>query len=343
LSHPALARHSGLGHASRHAGRCAVRSELVLGFGRALRVGLVGLPAALIALSLADPRLGAEPESRGEGRIAFTFGESGDRHPSQLAVMDGDGRNRRLLPLDHVYGLSWSPDGRLIAFQVVGLSARPNIYRPNIWTMNVDRRPRYRRVVRNGGSPDWSPNGRSIAFERGGDIWVFDLGDRRQRRIVRDGSSPSWSPDGRKLAFERARGQRCLPQACVSRAAVWVLEIAAKKERRLVRNGDAANWSPDGRQIAFERWRSHFQDFESFIYVMRADGTAQRRLFRGEHPVWSPNGQELAFVGRDDGRYADAIIRARLDGRGRRVLFGRMPYCGCVAPEWGPPPRRGRR
>ena len=68
-----------------------------MGFGRALRVGLVGLAAALIALILADARLGAEP-ARGEGRIAFTFGESGDLHPSQLAVMDADGKNRRVLP-----------------------------------------------------------------------------------------------------------------------------------------------------------------------------------------------------------------------------------------------------
>ena len=304
-------------------------------FRRAVSVGLVGLAVALIALIFDDARLGAEPESRGEGRIAFTFGESGADRPSQLAVMGADGKNRRALPPFGVIGLSWSPDGRFIAFASVG----------HIYTINVDGRPRDRHVVHvgNGGSPDWSPNGRSIAFERGGDIWVFNLGDRRQRRIVRDGSSPSWSPDGRKLAFERGRGQRCLPQACVPRADVWVLEVAAKKERRLVRNGDAADWSPDGRQIAFERWRSHFQDFESFIYVIRADGSAQRRLFKGEAPVWSPNGREIAFVGVDARRhYFDAVIRARLDGSGRRVLFGQTPYCGCVAPDWGPPPRRGR-
>jgi Tol biopolymer transport system component len=82
--------------------------------------------------------------------------------------------------------------------------------------------------------------------------------------------------------------------------------------------------------------------FDCSIYVIRSDGTKQRRLFRGEDPVWSPNGQELAFIGRDDGRY-DAIIRARLDGSGRRVLFGRTSYCGCAAPDWDLPPRRRPR
>jgi hypothetical protein len=65
-----------------------------MGFGRARSGGVVGVAAALIALSLADPRLRAEPESRGEGRIAFTLGESGADLPSQLAVMGADGKNR---------------------------------------------------------------------------------------------------------------------------------------------------------------------------------------------------------------------------------------------------------
>ena len=45
-------------------------------------LGLVGVAPALIALILADARVGAEPESRGEGRIAFTLGESSADHPS---------------------------------------------------------------------------------------------------------------------------------------------------------------------------------------------------------------------------------------------------------------------
>ena len=293
----------------------------MLGLGRARHVGLVGVSAALIALSLADARLGAEPAPRGEGRIAFTFGESGDLHPSQLAVMDADGNNRRVVGPDHVYGLSWSRDGRFIAFQS-GLG---------IYTINVDGRPRHRRVVRNGGGPDWSPSGRAIAFERRPDIWIVNLNDHRQRRIVRNGQSPRWSPDGRKLAFERSRGQVL---------DLWIVDLATKRERRLVRNGDAADWSPDGRRLVFQRWRPQGQDFQSFMYVMRADGTAERRLFKGQDPTWSPNGQEIAFLGVDARRhYNDAVIRARLDGSDRRVLFGRMPYCGCGSPIWARAPR----
>src|SRR5437867_2962184 len=153
-----------------------------MGFGRALTIGLA---AALIALILADPRLAAEPAS------------SGADHPHQLAVMDADGKDRRVLPLWGIYGWSMSRSGRFIAYQAVDLM-----------TMNVDGRPRYRRVIRNVGTGfnlDWSWNSRSIAFERRPDIWIVNLNDHRQRRIVRN--SPRWSPDGRKLTFERPRGQ----------------------------------------------------------------------------------------------------------------------------------------
>ena len=263
----------------------------------------------LIAPSVVDGRLLAEPASQAGGRIAFTFGESGADRPAQLSVMDADGKNRRVLPPFGIDDLSWSPGGRSIAFLSAGA----------VYLTNVDGPGGTRRLVRNAGfNLDWSPNGRSIAFERGGDIWVVDLNSGRQRRIVHHGQSPEWSPDARKLAFERGRD-------------LVVLDVVEKKERRVMRNGKAASWSPDGRTIAFDRG--------SFIYVMRSDGTRQRRLFEGWYPVWSPDGQEIAFEGSDGRRgYNDAIIRAHLDGSGRRVLFGQRPYCGCGGFDWSRPP-----
>ncbi|HTZ06411.1 MAG TPA: hypothetical protein VMB53_11690 [Gaiellaceae bacterium] len=278
----------------------------------AKRAGLAGLPTALIALVVAAGPLHAEPASRGDGRIAFTFGESGDLHPSQLALMDAEGKHRRALPPWPAIGVSWSPDGRFIAYGSLG--------NYGISTLSVDGRPRGRRVVRNGVRPDWSPDGRSIAFDRNHDIWVVNLGSHRQRRLVRNGSSARWSPDGRTLTFERGID-------------VWVFELARKKERLLVRNGNDADWSPDGRQIAFDRCRTQGLESTCFIYLVQSDGTRPRRVFEGNEPVWSPNGQELAFIGAAGGRY-DAIMRARLDGSGRRVLFGRRPYCGCGSLDW---------
>jgi hypothetical protein len=150
-----------------------------MGFGRALTIGLA---AALIALILADPRLAAEPASRGEGRIAFTFGESGADHPHQLAVMDADGKNRRVLPLWGIYGWSMSRSGRFIAYQAVDLM-----------TMNVDGRPRYRRVIRNVGTGfnlDWSWN------------------TRREEADVRTAARPGGRPMDRRRRHEEGATTR---------------------------------------------------------------------------------------------------------------------------------------
>jgi Tol biopolymer transport system component len=101
-----------------------------MGCGRAVGVGLVGAAAALIALVLADARLRAEPASHDEGRIAFTFGESGADRPAQLAVMDADGKNRRALPPFNVNSLTWSPGGRFIAYEWAGDIYKVDVERP---------------------------------------------------------------------------------------------------------------------------------------------------------------------------------------------------------------------
>jgi Tol biopolymer transport system component len=118
-------------------------------------------------------------------------------------------------------------------------------------------------------------------------------------------------------------------------------------------------WSPDGSRIAFTRTTNGRRSFQ--VYVMRADGSATRRLTSGrfdERPAWSPDGRWIAYqsssglrlvhpdgtaarrvVDADvsaawpawtpDGRLAyfsatGWIVTCRLDGSGRRpVVHGR--------------------
>ena len=51
-----------------------------------------------------------------------------------------------------------------------------------------------RRLTRKGGAdPAWSPDGKLIAFERGGWIWTMRPNGKEQRRLVR-GTQPAWQP-----------------------------------------------------------------------------------------------------------------------------------------------------
>jgi TolB protein len=111
---------------------------------------------------------------------------------------------------DGVWSLSWSPDGRQIAFaRGPWVSPRPFV---DIWVVAADgsapRRLTGSIPGENNWYPSWSPDGRQIAFHRWRDrrseIWVMNAdgsGARALTNLGEDARYPSWSPDGRQIAF----------------------------------------------------------------------------------------------------------------------------------------------
>ncbi len=74
------------------------------------------------------------------------------------------------------------------------------------------RMERARAPSRAGSGPDWSPDGRRIAFDsdRDGNFEVYAMnadGSGVTRLTVRDAHDvgPAWSPDGRRIAFHSNR------------------------------------------------------------------------------------------------------------------------------------------
>lgn len=53
-------------------------------------------------------------------------------------------------------------------------------------------------------------------------------------------------------------------------------------------------WSPDGKHIAYDRPGGQFG--EPYIWLMRADGSDNHKLWKGTAPSWSPAGTRLAYV-----------------------------------------------
>jgi TolB protein len=71
------------------------------------------------------------------------------------------------------------------------------------------------------------------------------------------------------------------------------------------------------------------------LYVMGADGSAPRRISRGEGrystPVWSPRGDNIAFTKQQGGRFLIGVMRP--DGTGERILTEGYHNEG---PTWAP-------
>ena len=137
----------------------------------------------------------------------------------------------------------------------------------------------------------WSPDGTKLAFEDVSGIYLINPDGTGKTRLPiepDDHKSPSWSPDGLKLAVgsvEVGRG-------------ISVINVDGTGRTRLTDGRDPA-WSPDGTRIAYTA-----DDATGVhIYVMNADGSAQRRVTnladrRGfpPAPAWSPDSRTIVFA-----------------------------------------------
>jgi Tol biopolymer transport system component len=144
--------------------------------------------------------------------------------------VDGSGLRRITTPVESdIYGPSWSPDGRTIAFTVYDNGQE------SIWTVGANG-SRLRKIAEKGRMPDWSPDSRRIIFtDRLGILTMAPDGSRRRYvtpPVLEDETfQATYSPDGSKIAY--VRDWR-----------VWVM-TARGKRAHIVSPVDALVWRVD--------------------------------------------------------------------------------------------------
>ena len=178
--------------------------------------------------------------------------------------------------------------------------------------------------------PQWSPDGRRLAFVRDDEIWVVEADGSRLTLVVGKpggGREPRWSPDGHRLAFlSRRRGwtQIWLIDAPVPRRGRPATEPKPPRPTVLTETGldvDGYEWAPDGRRIAVMAQRGP-EISESSQIAMVDVASGESRIVAGEGSVdvgtrWLPDGS-LLFVSDADGWFQ--VVRLTADGHDRIVL-----------------------
>ncbi len=152
--------------------------------------------------------------------------------------------------------------------------------------------------------PRVAPDGKRVAFQRRGAIWIAELGGERREHKILDlngptsGSPPVWSGDGKQLILSPAVRDEARNH--------WRFETfrfdasGLNKVALAVPDTDGVHdWSPDGAWVVTVSSRNATLGWT--LYRMRPDGTMERRLTEGGNPFsvrYSPDGKRLLY---DDG------------------------------------------
>jgi len=163
------------------------------------------LDLAIVSLNRSQRRLTSaagnesDPEWSPGGRSILYATDHALRH-----VPVTGNASRLVVRLDQVWGASWSPDGKLIAFT----GNRPEESRTHLYVVRPDGTG-LRRLTGEvtPDTPTWAPNGRLIAFgtyKPGIDVVAPDGTGRRTVVSIAgaDFGHLAWSPDGRSIAFD---------------------------------------------------------------------------------------------------------------------------------------------
>ncbi|HEX6867317.1 MAG TPA: S9 family peptidase [Candidatus Limnocylindrales bacterium] len=178
--------------------------------------------------------------------------------------------------------------------------------------------------------PQWSPDGRRLAFVRDDEIWVLETDGSRVTCVVGKpggGRAPRWSPDGHRLAFlSRRRGwsQVWLIDAPVPRRGRPATEPKPPRPRAVTATGldvNACEWAPDGGRLAvMARFGPDVDESAQIAFVDVAAGTP--RVVSGERSVdigasFAADGS-LFYLSDADGWFQ--VVRLTADGHDRIVL-----------------------
>jgi len=134
-------------------------------------------------------------------------------------------QTKRAITVDDLWAMkrigsfSVSPDGKTIAYTLTSYTFEANKGNTDIYLVDVDGKNlrALKNSEKNESEPKFSPDGKTIAFARGGQIWQCNLDGSNEKQLtnIYTGASDfEWSPDGKKMLFVSSVYPECTTQDC---------------------------------------------------------------------------------------------------------------------------------
>ncbi|MBE0433725.1 PD40 domain-containing protein [candidate division WOR-3 bacterium] len=206
---------------------------------------------------------------------------------------------------------AWSPDGQYIAYfhdpndiyippyahiinALLCIGCTPYSIadedrRSGIWLMELATMEA--QFLTEGSLPDWSPDGKWIAYVKDRDIHKINVETQETQQLSNWGSCffPDWAADGDLLAFDCTIGN---PDS----SGIWIMKLTDGSAKH-IGLGREPSWNPNCNKIAYTGRSAEPGHHEYDIWIVDITGGDTLCLTNtgGRSPVFSPDGSHIVY------------------------------------------------